>query len=135
MSLKGLWRILKPEGVLIITLDNPSNPVVFLRNLLSYRLMKLLGVIPFYMGVTVSRHELIRILESNGFSVHDSTYIDHSLRILVVWIGYVLEKIGSERIKICFLRLLGLFEHLERFPTRFLTGYFVAVKAIKKQTD
>ncbi len=35
VSLKELRRMLKPEGVLIITLDNPSNPVVYLRNLLS----------------------------------------------------------------------------------------------------
>ena len=131
VSIKEIRRMLKPEGVLIITLDNPSNPVVFLRNLLSYRLMKRLGVIPFYMGVTVSRHKLIHILESNGFRVHDSTYIDHSPRILVIWVGHILEKFASERTKAWSLRLLGIFEYLERFPMRCLTGYFVAVKAIK----
>ncbi len=134
-SLKEIWSILKPGGVLIITLDNPSNPVVYLRNSLSYRLLKFFGIIPFYMGVTVSQHELIRILESNGFSVHDSTYIDHSPRIFAIRIGHILEKIGSKKIKICFLRLLRIFELLERLSTRYLTGYFVAVKAVKKQTD
>ena len=134
-SLKEIRSILKPGGVLLITLDNPSNPVVYLRNLLSYRLLKFFGIIPFYMGVTVPRSELIRLLESNGYSVHDSTYIEHSPRVLVIWIGHILEKFASKRIKICFLRLLGIFERLERLPMRCLTGYFVAVKAIKKQTD
>lgn len=132
-SLRELCRILKPGGVLIITLDNPSNPVVYLRNLLSYRLLKFFGIIPFYMGVTVPQHELIRLLESNGFSVQASTAIDHSPRILVFWIGYILEKFGSERIKAYFQRLLGFFERLERFPARYLTGYFIAVKAVKRQ--
>lgn len=132
VSIKEIRRMLKPGGVLIITLDNPSNPVVFIRNVLSYKLLKFFGIIPFYMGVTVPQHELIRILESNGFSVHDSTYIDHSPRILVIWIGHILEKLANERINVWFLRFIGIFERLEKLPIRFLTGYFVAVKAIKK---
>jgi SAM-dependent methyltransferase len=135
VSLKELRRILKPEGVLIVTLDNPSNPVVFLRNLLPYSLLKLLRLIPFYMGVTVSKSELIRILESNGFRVHDSGAIVHSPRILAIWMGYILDRIGSERINVYFHRLLRIFEHLDKSPTRYLTAYFVAVKAIKKSTE
>lgn len=130
-SLKELERILKPGGVLIITLDNPQNPMVSLRNLLPYRLLKSFGLIPFYMGVTVSRPELIRMLESNGFRVHDSTVIVHAPRILAIWIGDIIDRIGSERIKVYFLRLLGMAERLKKLPLRNLTGYFVAVKAIK----
>ena len=132
VSLKELWRIMKPGGTLIITLDNPSNPVVFLRNLSPYRLLKLFGIIPFYMGVTLSKSELIRILESSGFRVHDSTAIVHSPRIIAIWTGYILAKIGSEKAMIYFYKLLRIFERLEKFPTRYLTGYFVAVKAIKR---
>ncbi len=132
VSLKELWRILKPGGVLIVTLDNPSNPVIIMRNLLSYRLLKSFGIIPFYMGITVSWHELIRILESNGFRVQDSTAIDHPPRILAIWAGYILGLIGSKMINGYFQRLLGIFELLEKFPMRYLTGYFIAVKAIKK---
>lgn len=135
VSIKEIRRTLKPGGILIITLDNPSNPVVFLRNVLSYKLLKFFGIIPFYMGVTVPRHELTHILESNGFNVHDSTYIDHNPRILVIWIGHILEKFASERIKVWFLRILGFFERLEKFPMRCLTGYFVAVKAVKKKIE
>ncbi len=133
VSLKELWRIMKPGGTLIITLDNPSNPVVFLRNLSPYRLLKLFGIIPFYMGVTLSKPQLIRILESSGFTVLDSTAIVHSPRILAIWTGYIVDRIGSERIKVYFRRLLRIFERLEKFPTRYLTGYFVASKAVKGQ--
>jgi SAM-dependent methyltransferase len=131
-SLKEIFRVLKPDGLLIITLDNPSNPIIFLRNLLPYRLLRSLGIIPYFMGVTLCRSELIRILESIGFNVSDSTAIGHSPRILLIWLGHVLNWIGSGRMNNLFFRLSGMIEYLERLPMRFLTGYFVAVRAVKR---
>lgn len=131
-SLRELCRILRPGGTLIITLDNPWNPVVFLRNLLPYRLLKSFVIIPFYVGVTLSKPKLIRILESNGFRVDDSTAIVHSPRILAIWVGYILDRIESEGLKVFFHKILRIFEHLEKFPLRYLTGYFVAAKAVKR---
>ncbi len=131
-SLKELRRTMKPGGILIITLDNPSNPIVFLRNLLPYRLLKFFGFIPFYMGVTLSKSELICFLESTGFAVHGVGAIVHSPRILAIWIGFILERIGSTRITGHYLRLLGLFERVERLHTRYVSGYFVAAKASKR---
>jgi SAM-dependent methyltransferase len=130
-SLGELRRILKPGGVLIITLDNPWNPVVFLRNRLPYRPLKRLGVIPYYMGVTCSRPQLIRALESEGFRVDDSTAIVHGPRIVAIHAGRLLDRIGRERSKASFLRLLRALEGLERLPTKYVTGHYVAVKAVK----
>jgi SAM-dependent methyltransferase len=130
-SLKELCRILRPGGTLIITLDNPWNPVVFLRNFLPYRFLKMLGVIPFYMGITLSRPELVSILESNGFRILDSTAIVHCPRILAIWIGKIVGMVGSEKTRIYFHRLLRKFELLEDFPLRYFTGYYVAVKAVR----
>ncbi|NTW37763.1 MAG: class I SAM-dependent methyltransferase, partial [Syntrophobacteraceae bacterium] len=42
-SLRELQRIMRPGGTLMITLDNPWNPIVFLRNRLPYRWLKYLG--------------------------------------------------------------------------------------------
>lgn len=131
-SLKEIHRILKPGGTLIITLDNPANPLVFLRNRLPYRLLRFFEVIPFYMGKTLSKSELARVLEANGFRVQENTSIVHSPRVLAIWIGYMIEKTGNKRMKSCFHKFLRLFERLENFPMRYLTGYFVAVKAMKK---
>lgn len=131
-SLKELHRILRPGGTLMITFDNPWNPVVFVRNRLPYRLLRLLGVIPFYMGVTLSRPELVHDLESEGFRVCESTAIVHSPRILAIRLGPLLERKGRERIRAFLFRLLRAFETLERLPTKYVTGYYVAVKAVKR---
>jgi len=130
-SLKEIHRILKPGGTLVITLDNPANPLIFLRNRLPYRLLRFFGIIPFYMGRTLSRTELARVLEANGFKVQEHTSIVHSPRIVAIWLGYMIEKTGSNHTKSGFRKLLQLFERLESFPVKDLTGHFVAAKAIK----
>jgi ubiquinone/menaquinone biosynthesis C-methylase UbiE len=130
-SLGELYRIIKPGGTLLITLDNPQNPVVSLRNRLPYKLLKQIGIIPYYMGVTLSRCELVRALESGGFRICDSTVIIHSPRIFAMWAGYFLGRLKRERLNARFIKLLGFFECLERLPTKHFTGYYVAVKAIK----
>lgn len=130
-SLEELHRIMKQGGSLIITLDNPQNPVVWIRNRLPYRLLKRFGIIPYYMGATLSRSELVRALESKGFAICDSTVIVHSPRILAIWAGCFIGRLQREGIKAGFAKLLGFFERLERFPTRHITGYYVAVKALK----
>jgi SAM-dependent methyltransferase len=130
-SIEELYRIIKPGGMLIITLDNPQNPIVWIRNNLPYRVLKRLGIIPYYMGETLSRTELIRALESKGFVICDSTVVVHSPRIFAIWAGHFLGRMKREGTQIRFRRLLRAFELLERLPTKHITGYYVAVKATK----
>jgi SAM-dependent methyltransferase len=130
-SLMELHRILKRGGVLIITLDNPQNPVVWIRNRMPYGWLKGLGIIPYYMGVTLSISELIRALESIGFAVPNSTVIVHSPRVLAIWAGFLIGKLRHEGIKASFRKFLSFFECLGHLPTKIITGYFIAVKAVK----
>jgi SAM-dependent methyltransferase len=131
-SLLELRRVMRPGGTLIITLDNPRNPIVFLRNRLPYRLLRFLGLIPFYMGVTLSEPELVRALELSGFRVCESTAIAHAPRIIVILVGRWLERRDLR----CFWKwvheLLRMFKPLEGFPTKYVTGYYIAVKAVRE---
>jgi len=132
ISLKEIFRVMRPDGSLVITLDNPLNPVILIRNLMPHRLMKMLGIIPFKMGVTVRIAELIQMLEFVGFTVQDHTAIAHTPRILAIRVGQMLDKIGNLTLKNYFFRVMAIIEGLEYLPTRYFTGYFIAVKAVKK---
>ncbi|MEE8574303.1 MAG: methyltransferase domain-containing protein [Thermodesulfobacteriota bacterium] len=133
LSIKELVRILKPGGELLITLDNPLNPVVFLRNHLPYGLLKRLGIINFYVGATLSRPALVRALEEMGLHVEEQSVIIHAPRIIALKISSVLKLFESNGLRRSYLAALRFFECLGALPTRDLTGYFVAVKAVKKQ--
>lgn len=132
-SLYELHRVLRVGGQLIITLDNLANPVVALRQVLPFRLLNHLGIVPYYVGVTFGPRRLLRILNQVGLEVGKVTAVMHCPRVLAVMLAYVLERYATPVIQRFFLRALMAFEHLSRWPTRFFTGYFVAVSAIKRE--
>ena len=116
---------------MILTLDNLSNPIILLRNWLPFILLKRLKIVPYYVGVTLRARQLEGLLKDFGFEVVEVDAIMHCPRVLAVTIARWVEKHTSFRTQISFLRLLMAFERLSRLPTRFLTGYFVAVRCIK----
>jgi len=131
ISLQELFRVLRPGGQMILTLDNLSNPIILLRNGLPFTLLKRLKIVPYYVGVTLGVNRLEGLLRDSGFEVLEVDAIMHCPRVLAVTIARWVEKHTSLRTQRSFLRLLMAFEGLSRLPTRFLTGYFVAVKATK----
>ena len=124
--------MLRPGGQLLLTLDNPANPVVALRGVLPFRLLNRLGLVPYYVGATLGPRRLGRILSQVGLDVGEITAVMHCPRVLAVAMAGLLEKRASAKTQRCFLRLLIAFEHLASWPTRFLTGHFVAVRASKR---
>jgi SAM-dependent methyltransferase len=68
-SLMELARILVPGGTLVVTLDNPHNPVVWLRNHLPFAWLSRAGLVPYFVGQTYSRAEACEQLESLGLAV------------------------------------------------------------------
>ncbi len=132
VSLRELSRVLRPGGQMILTLDNLSNPIILLRSRLPFRFLKRLKIVPYYVGVTLGPHQLEHFLKENGFEVLEVEAIMHCPRVLAVRVARWVEKYTSLRIQRSFLRFLMAFERLSRLPTRFLTGYFIAVKAIRR---
>ena len=84
------------------------------------------------MRITVNPFRLKEVLHNIGFEIKELTATLHCPRIFAVILGRLLEKHASPKFHKKYLNSLMSFERLGRLPTRFLTGYFSAVKAVKK---
>lgn len=131
-SLCELCRVLRTGGQLLLTLDNLANPIIALRNALPFRLLHRLGIVPYYIGATYTPRRLQRILQRVGFDVLDVDAVMHCPRALVVTMAQGLEGRLKPQTQRRFLCGLMAFERLSQWPTRFLTGYFIAVRATKR---
>lgn len=130
-----LHRVLRSGGLLLLTLDNRANPLVALRNALPFPWLKRLGLVPYYVGATHGPRGGRRVLQEAGFQVRACTSVLHVPRVVAVAATRWLERNATSGTKEAFLRLLMQFERLERWPTGFLTGYFVAYRAVKPPTS
>ena len=81
-----------------------------------WRLLSRSGVVPYYVGATLTHGQLERALTETGFRVVHSTALMHVPRVLAV------PRPGV------FAGLEGM-EGLGRLPTRYRTGLFLAVVA------
>jgi len=132
ISLKELYRVLKPGKEMILTLDNLANPVILLRNSLPFRLLYYMKIVPYYVGVTLGPFRLQRLLKDVGFKILEVDTIMHCPRVLAVAIAHCMERHTSPKTQRYFLRFLMAFEGLSCLPTRFLTGHFIAVRAMRR---
>jgi SAM-dependent methyltransferase len=129
VALCELARTLRPGGLFFVTLDNPRNPVVALRNRLTRPWMGSTSLVPYFMGHTVPLAELTRRLTASGLQVERTGYLMHVPRLLCLhacrlvsvdsWVGSAL------------LRCMHACELWNRLPTRCRTGHFSAVLARK----
>ncbi len=130
-SIRELHRVLKKDGCMLITIDNPVNPLLALRGVLPFALLRRLGLVPYYVGKSFSPGRLRQVLQEAGFDIRELRPVMHCPRVLAVAVAQLLSNnssaLGQER----YLRWLQWFERLSALPTRYLTGNFTAVKAIK----
>ncbi|MET0938598.1 MAG: class I SAM-dependent methyltransferase [Gaiellaceae bacterium] len=118
-ALRELRRVLAPGGTLIVSLDNLANPLVAVRNALPFGWLHRVGLVPHYVGATCRPRELQELLARAGFDVNATTAIMHVPRVIALAVGRGMDT------------MLGL-ERLGRLPTRFLTGQFVAARAVRR---
>jgi SAM-dependent methyltransferase len=130
-ALAELRRVLVPGGRLILTLDNPANPIVGLRNRLPFRLVHAFGLVPYYVGVTAGRGRARALLESAGFETLEVTALMHCPRVLAVPVCRLVARLGDGA-RARLLGFLAAFERLEGWPTRFRTGHFVALRVVRR---
>jgi SAM-dependent methyltransferase len=131
-SLGGLATALRPGGRLLVTLDNLENPKLRLRSAVPWWLLRHTGLVPYYVGVSLTRAQLCRDLQSLGFEILDVRGIMHAPRITAVALSR-LPVFTRARWRRALLAVLARCEALGRLPTRFLTAHFVAVLARKRE--
>jgi SAM-dependent methyltransferase len=132
-SLAELARVLSEGGVLVVTFDNPHNPAVWLRNWLPFSWLNRLKLVPYYVGQTYGRAEARAQLESLGFTVTDVTAVAHAVRAPAIWLIALVERLNAAPLRALVARALDAFETLERWPTRYRTGYYLAFRAEKRR--
>ena len=123
-------RVLAPGGVLILTLDNPENPVIWLRNHLPFVWLNRLGLVPYYVGATYYQNEARQQLESVGLKVTNATAVFHVPRAPAIWLSVLIAHIRWKALENFCVNIFHSFEILRRLPTRRHTGYYLAVRAV-----
>jgi len=131
-SLAELERILATGGTMVITFDNPHNPIVWLRNRLPFAWLNRLGLVPYYVGATCGRKEARERLEALGLKVVSMTAVAHAPRVGAIWLTAIAERMGWSGLEAMLGRVLDRFEIMEKWPTRYLTGYYLAIRAEKR---
>jgi SAM-dependent methyltransferase len=132
LAMEELHRVLRRHGTLIVTLDNPLNPIIAVRNALPDGFRRATGMVPFAVGATCGPRELRVMLERAGFEVNEVGAIFHAPRALVVLGGHAIDRFDSSAARRRYTRFWTAFESLGKLPSRFFTGHFVAALASKK---
>lgn len=125
-ALSELSRVLAPGGTLIITMDNKGNITEPL-----YRLWLFLKLHPVFVGKTYSVSELKQALADAGLVVVETTAIIHNPRFITRRLVPLIRKMAPVRFDNLMRRCLAFLHSLESKRTKYLTGQFIAAKAVK----
>jgi SAM-dependent methyltransferase len=132
-ALHELARLLPPSGILVVTFDNPHNPIVWLRNHLPFAWLNRLRLVPYYVGATYGVTEARATLTACGLSVTDVTAVAHAPRVLAMGLAALAERTGRPALRARVGRWLDRSEALGAWPTRYRTGYYIALRAQRRE--
>ncbi len=130
LAIHEIHRVMKPGGTLIVTLDNPGNPIVFLRNSMPLAVLRMMNIVPYEVGKTIPASHFRSLLERERFTVQHDSFIDHGPRFVTIHLDRWLER--NDIARNMWTKFLGAAENLASWPISRYTGYFYAAFAIKQ---
>lgn len=126
-ALAEIARILRPGGLLILTLDNAWNPLYHPLRWYSRRRSA-----PFPLGYTPSPASLRAQLLGLGFHIVDEAWLIHNPRGISTILFLTLRKLLGSSSGALIGRLLSLFALAAHLPTKRITACFFGLAAIKR---
>jgi SAM-dependent methyltransferase len=127
-ALAELARVLRPGGAIILSLDNPLNPLYW-----PLRWFSATG--PFRLGYTPFPWTLRRQLELARLDVIGSANLIHNPRVISTLLFLGLRRVLGNRADSLIRIILRFFAVFGRLPTRLCTCCFYAVAARKRNPD
>jgi len=125
-AFRELRRILKPSGILILTLDNIHNPLYRL----GYTIEKILRTNRHYQGSCYSLKTIKRLAQENKLKILDSTAIVH-IPTPFNKLALFLSKFKTRETEKIIRLSVSLFSKLGNKRINLLTGWFIAAKLTK----
>lgn len=125
-GINELWRVLKQGGCMILTLDSRHNPL----HLLSHYIRRWMG--GYYEERCFTIQEATALLNKGQFHVFDITAIYH-IPPGINFMAKMLHKAIGPRSNRLIRYMIDIFHKGGQLPTRFFTGRFIAIHAVKKK--
>lgn len=130
-AMREVHRVLAPGGTFILTLDNLANPLIALRNALPPSLLLATGLVPYPVGRTFGPVEAGQLVAEASFEIVEQTAIMHAPRVLAVPVMGAFSRALNGTAASRASRIALAFEQLRGLPSRFVTGHFIAIRAVK----